>query len=55
MFPLVHDFRHGLSTAPELLPALPGQRLQRGVCRGLRALDFACVEDLVPTRACASM
>ncbi len=26
---------------------LPGQRLQRGVCRGLRALDFVCVEELV--------
>jgi hypothetical protein len=31
------------------LPDLPGQRLQRGVCRGLRALDFVCVEELVPT------
>jgi hypothetical protein len=37
------------SIAPdELLPALPGQRLQRGVSRGLRALDFVCVEELVP-------
>jgi hypothetical protein len=27
---------------------LPGQRLQRGVCRVLRALDFVCVEELVP-------
>ena len=37
------------STAPdELLPALPGQRLQRGVSRGLRGLDFVCVEELVP-------
>ena len=34
---------------PEILPALPGQRLQRGVCRGLRALDFVCVEELIPT------
>ena len=33
----------------ELLPSLPGQRLQRGVCRGLRALDFVCVEELIPT------
>jgi hypothetical protein len=33
----------------ETLPSLPGQRLQRGVCRGLRALDFVCVEELVPT------
>lgn len=27
---------------------LPGQRLQRGVCRGLRALDFVSVEEFVP-------
>ncbi|NJM83394.1 MAG: MmcB family DNA repair protein [Tabrizicola sp.] len=32
----------------DLLPSLPGQRLQRGVCRGLRALDFVTVEELVP-------
>ena len=32
----------------DILPAQPGQRLGRGVCRGLRALDFACVEELVP-------
>ena len=32
----------------EQLPPMPGQRLQRGVCRGLRALDFVCVEELVP-------
>ncbi|OYX26079.1 MAG: hypothetical protein B7Z10_04265 [Rhodobacterales bacterium 32-66-7] len=32
----------------EVLPPLPGQRLQRGVCRGLRSLDFVCVEELVP-------
>ncbi|MCZ8333092.1 MAG: MmcB family DNA repair protein [Rhodobacteraceae bacterium] len=31
------------------LPALPGQRLARGVCRALRALDFVTVEELVPT------
>lgn len=41
------------STAPDeflpTLPTLPGQRLQRGVCRGLRALDFVCVEELVPS------
>jgi hypothetical protein len=30
------------------LPLLPGQRLQRGVCRGLRSYDFVCVEELVP-------
>ena len=28
----------------------PGQLLARGVCRHLRTLDFACVEELVPTR-----
>ncbi|MEX5726881.1 hypothetical protein Ga0609869_000234 [Rhodovulum iodosum] len=27
---------------------LPGQLLARGVCRHLRSLDFACVEELVP-------
>ena len=31
------------------LPALPGVRLARGVCRALRALDFATVEEMVPT------
>jgi len=33
----------------DLLPPLIGQRLQRGVCRGLRALDYVCIEELVPT------
>lgn len=28
----------------------PGQLLARGVCRHMRALDFVCVEELVPTR-----
>jgi hypothetical protein len=40
-----------MDSAPPLaatLPTLPGQRLQRGVARGLRALDFVCVEELVP-------
>ncbi|MEH7829529.1 MmcB family DNA repair protein [Gemmobacter denitrificans] len=32
-------------TAPSLLP---GQRLQRGVCRHLRSLGLAAVEELVP-------
>ncbi|MES2144271.1 MAG: MmcB family DNA repair protein [Pseudomonadota bacterium] len=32
----------------ETLPAMPGQRLARGVCRALRALDFVVVEELVP-------
>jgi hypothetical protein len=38
------------SAAPptDILPPLPGQRLQRGVARGLRALDFVCVEELIP-------
>ena len=30
------------------LPVFPGQRLQRGVCRGLRSHDFVCVEELIP-------
>ncbi|WP_309668292.1 MmcB family DNA repair protein [Tabrizicola sp.] len=32
----------------DTLHVLPGQRLQRGVCRGLRSFDFVCVEELVP-------
>jgi len=28
----------------------PGQLLARGVCRQLRAMNFVCVEELVPTR-----
>ena len=32
----------------EVLPVLPGQRLQRGVCRGLRSHDFVCVEEVIP-------
>lgn len=31
------------------LPAMPGQRLARGVCRALRSFDFVTVEELVPT------
>ncbi|MCZ8133673.1 MAG: MmcB family DNA repair protein, partial [Rhodobacteraceae bacterium] len=38
-----------MDQAVETLPALPGQRLARGVCRALRALDFVTVEELVPT------
>ncbi|MGV8955879.1 MAG: MmcB family DNA repair protein [Cypionkella sp.] len=34
---------------PEILPALPGQRLARGVARGLLQVNFASVEELVPT------
>ncbi len=37
------------SPPTDLLPLQPGQRLQRGVSRGLRALDFVCVEELIPT------
>ncbi|MDM7931982.1 MmcB family DNA repair protein [Tabrizicola sp.] len=37
-----------VKTASDLMPALPGQRLGRGVCRGLRALDFVCVEEFIP-------
>jgi hypothetical protein len=29
------------------LPALPGQRLARGVCRHLASLGFACVDEMV--------
>lgn len=32
----------------ETLPAMPGQRLARGVARALRALDFVTVEEMVP-------
>lgn len=28
----------------------PGQLLARGVCRHLQTLNFACIEELVPTR-----
>ncbi|PLL11408.1 DNA repair protein MmcB-related protein [Tabrizicola sp. TH137] len=30
------------------LPQMPGQRLARGVCRALRALDFVTVEEMIP-------
>jgi len=33
----------------DALPVMPGQRLARGVCRALRAMDFVTVEELVPT------
>lgn len=36
-----------MDSGSDILPALPGQRLQRGVARGLRALGFACVEEMV--------
>jgi hypothetical protein len=33
---------------PESLPAMPGQRLARGVARALRQFGFVSVEELVP-------
>ena len=30
------------------MPVMPGQRLARGVCRHLRALDFVAIEEFVP-------
>jgi hypothetical protein len=36
------------ASADDTLPSMPGQRLARGVCRALRALDFVTVEELVP-------
>ncbi|SIN98573.1 hypothetical protein SAMN05444722_0009 [Rhodovulum sp. ES.010] len=35
--------------APDDPPLAPGQLIARGVCRHLRDLGFACVEELVPT------
>ncbi|NEX45789.1 MmcB family DNA repair protein [Pseudotabrizicola algicola] len=32
----------------EILPAMPGQRLARGVARALRDMGFVTVEELVP-------
>jgi len=32
----------------DALPAMPGQRLARGVARALRAMDFVTVDELVP-------
>ncbi|TCP43169.1 MmcB family DNA repair protein [Rhodovulum marinum] len=34
---------------PAPAPLAPGQLIARGVCRHLRDLGFACVEELVPT------
>lgn len=36
--------------APSLDTLQAGQRLARGVCRMLRSLDFACLEEFTPTR-----
>ena len=35
-----------MKSAADPLPALPGQRLARGVARALRGLDFACLEEM---------
>lgn len=35
---------------PASAALMPGQLLARGVCRHLRTLDFACIEELTPTR-----
>ncbi|MEZ5796604.1 MAG: MmcB family DNA repair protein [Paracoccaceae bacterium] len=32
--------------ADEALPAMPGQRLARGVARALRGMGYACVEEM---------
>ncbi|WP_434619714.1 MmcB family DNA repair protein [Tabrizicola sp. M-4] len=37
-----------MDSSVDALPVMPGQRLARGVCRGLRAMDFVTVEELVP-------
>ena len=36
--------------ANDLASLQPGQRLQRGVCRHLLDLDFACIEEFVPSK-----
>ncbi len=36
----------GPADSDEAMPARPGQRLARGVARALRAMDFACVEEV---------
>ncbi len=33
----------------DVIPALAGPRLARGVARALRSMNFTCVEELVPT------
>lgn len=37
------------SNIPSPLLLQPGQRLARGVCRHLRSLDFATIEEFVPS------
>ena len=36
--------------APDANHLPPGQRIARGVCRALRDLGFACIEEFVPKR-----
>lgn len=36
-----------LPAEAETLPAMPGQRLARGVARSLREMGFVCVEEMV--------
>lgn len=36
--------------SPILETMQPGQRLARGVCRLMRSLDFACLEEFTPDR-----
>lgn len=37
-----------MENTSEVLPPMPGQRLARGVARGLRDMGFVTVEELVP-------
>ncbi|PJF11197.1 MmcB family DNA repair protein [Pseudorhodobacter sp. MZDSW-24AT] len=37
-----------MENTSEVLPPMPGQRLARGVARGLRDMGFVSVEELVP-------
>lgn len=36
------------AATPEALPAMPGQRIARGVARALRQFDFVSIEEFVP-------
>lgn len=46
----VHEMFILGAMANDLSSLQPGQRLQRGVCRHLLDLDFACIEEFVPER-----
>ena len=35
-----------MSDLEDILPPLPGQRLQRGIARALRQMNFACLEEM---------